>query len=65
MPDESTYHRAETLLADAIEYLPVGGALQEEGNNPVGYAQVVAIAGLGSAVLALAEELRAGRKAGR
>ncbi len=64
MPEESSYHRAESLLADAIEYLPVGGALQEEGNNPMGYAQVVAIAGLGTAILALAEELRTGREAG-
>lgn len=64
MPEESSYHRAESLLADAIEYLPVGGALQEEGNNPMGYAQVVAIAGLGTAILALAEELHTGREAG-
>jgi hypothetical protein len=59
---ESTYHRAFLLLDDAKEYLPVGGAIPEEGGDPIGYAQALATAGLGHAILALCDELRSQRE---
>jgi len=56
---ESAYHRAEVMLDEAKEYLPIGGALPEdEGGHPIPYAQVLATAGLGQAILALCDELR-------
>lgn len=62
MESESTYQRARNLLLDAKEYLPSGGAIAEEGGDPLGYAQVLAAAGLGTAILALCEELQAHRE---
>jgi hypothetical protein len=62
MTHETTYTRAQALLDEAREYLPVGGAQLEPGNDPVAYAQVVATAGVGTAILALCDELRLQRK---
>lgn len=62
MPEESTYYRAQQLLDDAKEYLPVGGAIAAEGAEPIPYAQVLATAGLGTAILALCDELRLRRE---
>jgi len=55
-PSESAYDQARKALEDAIEYLPVGGALPDEG-EPIPYAQVCATVGLGQAILALRDEL--------
>lgn len=58
MSHETTYTRAQELLDEAREGLPVGGALPESGNDPVAYAQVLATVGVGTAILALCDQLR-------
>lgn len=62
MAHETTYARAQELLDEARGYLPVGGAVPEPGNDPIAYAQVVATAGVGTAILALCDELRLRRE---
>jgi hypothetical protein len=56
MSSENAYTLAQKALSDAIEYLPLGGALPDEG-DPIPYAQVCATVGVGQAILALCEEL--------
>jgi hypothetical protein len=58
MPHETTYERADELLDEARGYLPVDGAVPEPGHDPVAHAQVVATIGVGTAILALCDQLR-------
>jgi hypothetical protein len=62
MPHETTYARAQEHLDAARAYLPTGGALPEPGNDPVAYAQAVATLGVGTAILAVCDELRLQRE---
>ncbi len=62
MTHETTYARADELLDEARGYLPVGEAMPEPGNNPVAYAQVVATIAVGTAILALCDQLRLERE---
>ena len=59
MSDESARTRAERLLHDAEDYMPKSDVPERDDEGPTAYSQALATAGLGMAILALCDELRA------